>query len=136
MYILDGTHMFKLLDFFGSGLDMTFNCDTPDPTVMMPLVNADFESVYDEDKADLGWYLYNEEEQTYPEWVPGDAEGYIAISYLLFYAISDYNYCNMIYNPDTLYGYIGLTVGVDFADGNFSWGNFQVDFNLKYNPFE
>lgn len=136
MYQLEGTMMFKLTDFFGSGLDITFNCDTPNATVLYPLQNADFENVYDEDKADVGWYLYDQANVNWPIWIPGDVEGYPAIKYLLFYSISDYNVCRMIYNANTLYGYIGLTTGVDFDNGEFIWGNFQVDFNLKYNPFE
>lgn len=136
LYQLEGTKTFKLTDFFGSGLDMTFECNEPEDQVLYPLQNADFENVYDEDKADNGWYLYDEANSDWPSWVPGEVEGYPAISYLLFYSISDYNACNMIYNEDTLYGYIGLTVGINFDNGDFKWGSFQVDFNLKYNPFK
>lgn len=136
MYQLEGTYQFKLLDFFGSGLEMIFECKQPTGTQLVPMINADFENVYEDDKADGGWYLYNEAEQTWPSWTPGDAEGYTGISYCTFYTISDYNVCNMIYNQETLYGYVGLTAALDLDDASFVWGNFQIDFNLKYNPFE
>lgn len=136
LYILEGTHTFKLPNFFGSGLDVTFNCDTPDETVMIPLINADFENVSDDDKADMGWYLYDEANQTYPQWVPGGVDGYPAITYFLAYCDEYDNVCNMIYNYDTLYGYIGWTTGIYFDDDSFSWCYFTVDFNLNYNPFE
>lgn len=135
MYQLEGTHMFKLTDFFGSDLDMTFECDTPGNTTLYPLKNADFENVTEDDRADLAWYLYDEANVEWPSWVPGNVTGYPAISYLMFYSSPDYNSCNMIYYEDTLYGYIGLTTGVTMDDGNFEWGSFQVDFTLKYNPF-
>ena len=135
---LEGIKIFKLTDFFGSGLDMTFECKTPDETVFMPRENADFENVADEDKEDNGWYLYDDATSSYPSsWVPGGLSGYKAMSYLLFYADKDlsYNGCNMLYNEKTLYGYIWFTVGVDFDDDSFKWGSFQIDFTLKYNPF-
>lgn len=136
MYILDGTHLFKLTDFFGSGLNVEFNCDTPDATAFVPVSNADYENVDDEDKDYNGWYLYDEANVDYPEWTPGDAEGYTPISYLLLYANADDSYCQMIYDSSTLYGYMSFTTGVILADGGWQWGAFQIDFNLKYNPFE
>lgn len=136
MYILDGTHMFKLTDFFGSGLDVEFNCDTPDATAFVPVSNADYENVDDDDKDYNGWYLYDEANVEYPEWTPGNAEGYTSISYLLFYANADDGYCQMIYNSDTLYGYMNFMTGVILSNDSWVWGSFQVDFNLKYNPFE
>ncbi len=136
LYQLQGTDTFRLTDYFGSGLEMQFECTTPETTIMKPLINADFENVYEEDKENLGWYLYNEAEQDWPSWVPGNVEGYTAISYLTFFAVSNYNTCNLIYNPDTLYGYMWFSTGIDFADESFTWGSFQIDFNLKYNPFE
>lgn len=136
LYQLEGTMKFKFTDFFGSGLDMWFECTTPDATTLYPLLNANFEDVADEDKEVLGWYLYDEATTTWPTWVPGNAEGYPAITYLLFYSDSTYNLCNMIYDKEDLYGYIGLTTGVSMDNGNFAWGDFQVDFNLLYNPFE
>lgn len=136
LYQLEGTKMFKLTDFFGSGLDITFECKSPSDEVLYPLQNADFENVYDEDKVDNGWYLYDEANSKWPSWTPGDAAGYPAIEYLLFYASADYNGCNMIYNEDTLYGYMWFTAGVNFDNGTFAWDYFQIDFNLKYNPFE
>lgn len=136
MYQLEGNTRFKLTDFFGSGLDMTFNCNTPDETTMSPLINADFENVYDEDKEENGWYLYNEAEQTWPSWVPGGLSGYTAIWDVTFYD-NDYDtlLC-MVSDPDTLAGYLSCLTAVTFADGTFKWGGFFVNFNLKYNPFE
>lgn len=138
LYQLEGTKTFKLTDFFGSGLDMTFECTQPDEQLFYPLENADFENVDEEDLEDNGWYLYDDAKSKYPSsWVPGNLDGYNAISYLLFYADKDlsYNGCNMVYNENTLYGYIWFTVGIDFSNDTFKWGSFQIDFTLKYNPF-
>ncbi|MBD5355887.1 MAG: hypothetical protein HDR88_02640 [Bacteroides sp.] len=136
LYQLEGTMMFKLTDFFGSGLDITYECNEPQNAVLYPLQNADFENVYDDDKDYMGWYLYDEANMDWPVWVPGDAEGYNAIASLLLYSDSYYNVCSMVYDETTLYGYIGLTTGVTYDTGSFVWGNFQIDFNLAYNPFE
>lgn len=136
LYQLEGTMLFKLTDFFGSGLDVTFKCSKPKDDVFYPLQNADFDNVYGEDRNDLGWYLYNEAETDWPTWVPGGVDGYPAISYLLFYSVSDYNVMTMLYDEKNLYGYIGLTAAVTFDDNTFKWGNFQVDFYLDYKPFE
>lgn len=136
LYQLEGTKIFKLTDFFGSGLDITFECNKPQDDVLYPLQNADFESVYEEDKEDLGWYLYDDANSSWPSWTPGGVTGYPAITYLLFYSSSYYNVCSMVYDEKELYGYIALTAGVNFSDGDFKWGNFQVDFYLMYNPFE
>lgn len=86
MYQLEGTFTFKFDNFFGSGLDMTFDCDTPSRSVMKPNINADYNVYYPEDQADLGWYLYDEKNVDYPEWIPGDLEGYNAITLLMFYS--------------------------------------------------
>ena len=143
MYHLDGTYMFKLTDFFGSGLDVSFECpmshqQATEAGLEMPFAPLDnaywFEpSGYEGLKT---WYLYDEATETYPEWVPGDVTGYPAISYLLFYGTTDYSGVHFnYYGGDNLYGYIALTCDVDFDNGDFSWGAYQVDFNLKYDPF-
>lgn len=132
MLHLKGTYMFRLTDFFGSGLDITFTCDNPEETTFAPMDNADFESSAGEE--DSPWYLYDDETGTWPEYVPGALEGYDPIQYLQFFATADYSPCYMIYDKDN-YGYIALSTGVSFASGDFKWGNYQVDFNLDYNPF-
>ncbi|MDE6480034.1 MAG: hypothetical protein K2L45_07155 [Muribaculaceae bacterium] len=133
---LDGTYMFKLTDFFGSGLDVTFECPSTAQTPFLPLNNAMFGVAPEGYEGLECWYLYDEANQTYPEWIPGDISEYPAISYLLFYGLSNYTSIYMNYSPDTLYGYIAFTCDVDFDNGDFAWGAFQADFFLKYNPFE
>ncbi len=135
MYHLEGTNRFMLTDFFGSGLDVRFECTSPDSQQFSPLNNAD----YDDDESDYnGWYLYDEENQTYPEWVPGGLSGYPSIEYIEFYDSTDYSGMTMIYNSETLYGYMWLVAAVIFSDNPDTWKYvyFQITFNLKYNPFE
>ena len=136
MYHLDGTTMFKLEDFFGSGLSVNFNCASTAATAFLPLNNAMFGVAPDGYEGLECWYLYNEEEQTYPVWTPGDADGYPAINDVLFYGLTGYTTIYMNYYPENLYGYIAFTCDVDFDNGDFAWGAWQADFNLKYNPFE
>lgn len=135
LYHLEGTKMFKLTDFFGSGLDMTFECPSTEQTAFLPLNNAYFFNPSGYEGLDC-WYLYDEENDTYPTWVPGNIDGYPAISYLLFYGLKNYTSIYMNYYPDTLYGYIAFTCDVDLDNGDFVWGAFQADFSLNYNPFE
>lgn len=137
MYHLEGTYMFKLDDFFGSGLDMTFECGNAQESVFRPLINADFESAAGEE--DSPWYLYDDDKSDWPIFVPGKTtveEGDVAIQFLEFFATSDYSPCHMIYTPSSLFGYIAFSTYVEQTDGNWAWGNYQIDFNLKYNPFE
>lgn len=137
LYMLEGTHTFKFNDFFGSGLDITFNWNG-DPTgeVLVPQTNADFENVYDEDKELNGWYLYDEAEQDWPSWTPGGASDEPAITYLLFYASGGYSDIYFGTDSDPLSCSILSTVGVDLENGSFYWGFYNLYFTLKYNPFE
>lgn len=131
LYRLEGTDMFRFEDFFGSGLSVMFEASGSDYSVLTPLNNAYFEP----GDPDNMWYLYDEANDYWPAWVPGDVEGYPAISYLEFFATSDYSWGSMIYDEETLYGYFGFSAGVTFDDGSFSWGSFQIDFNFNTNPF-
>ncbi len=133
IYQLEGTDMFKLTDFFGSGLDVTFKCDSPDNMVFTPLSNA----LFTDDSYGGGWDLYNEAEETYPVWVPGDLEGYPAITNFYFYNDIDYSLLRMIYEKRSTgyYGYIGLTNYLEFDDGSWTYGAYQVDFVLYDDPF-
>ena len=133
---LDGTYMFKLTDFFGSGLDVTFECSSTAQTPFLPLNNAMFGVAPDGYEGLECWYLYDEANQTYPSWTPGGVDGYAGISYLLFYGLSNFTSIYMNYDPENLYGYIAFTCDVDFDNGDFAWGAYQADFYLKYNPFE
>lgn len=138
LYQLEGTKMFKLEDFFGSGLDVMFEC-TQEVTggngvVFKPLNNASF---YDYGDGYPGWYLYDEENQTYPEWVPGDVAGYAAIDNVSFESDIEYTTVYMNYDKETGYSYIYFTTYVTQTDGNEGWGIWYATFNLdKYNPFE
>lgn len=132
LYRLEGTDMFRFEDFFGSGLSVMFEASGADYSMLYPLNNAYFEP----GDPDNMWYLYDEAGDSWPAWVPGDVSGYPAISYLDFFATSDYSWGSMIYDNETLYGYFGFSVGVTFDDDSFAWGSFQVDFNFNSNPFE
>lgn len=136
LYHLEGTYMFRLTDFFGSGLEMPFETKTPGNTQFVPTQNADYLIQYEPDDAYNCWYLYNEEEQTWPTWVPGGDPDGREIEYALFYGSADYCTINMIYNSKTMYGFASYTIDVQYPDGSSSWGFWQVDFNLLYNPFE
>ncbi|MDE5812750.1 MAG: hypothetical protein K2H72_00550 [Muribaculaceae bacterium] len=138
LYQLEGTKMFRLEDFFGSGLDVMFECEQEvtggQGVVFKPLNNADF---YDYGDGYPGWYLYDEETQTYPEWVPGDVAGYSAIDNVSFESDIDYTTVYMNYDKETGYSYIYFTTYVTQTDGNEGWGIWYATFNLdKYNPFE
>ncbi|MCM1491227.1 MAG: hypothetical protein NC095_10450 [Muribaculum sp.] len=136
MFRLEGTNQYKLTDFFGSGLEMQFICNTGKSTQFIPLINCDFNSAgSDYDGLDY-WYLYDDENQTWPEWTPGDVEGYPAVQYVGIYGSTGYSSMNMVYNESTLYGYLTLATDVTFDNGDFSWGTWYVTFNMKYNPFK
>ncbi len=134
IYQLDGTNLFKLTDFFGSGLDVTFTCDSADDVVFTPLSNA----LFIDDSYGGGWDIYNEAEQTYPVWVPGGLSGYPALTNLYLYNDISYSLLRMIYQKKSTgyYGYIGLTTYLEFDDGSWNYGAYQVDFTLYKNPFD
>lgn len=135
LYRLEGTNQFRLTDFFGSGLDMEFVCNTGATTRFMPLINCDFDSA-GSDYAGLDyWYLYDDENQTWPEWTPGNAEGYPAVQFVGIYGSTDYSSITMVYDEENLYGYIYLATDVTFDNGDFEWGTWYVNFYLKENPF-
>lgn len=137
MYQLEGTFQFRLTDFFGSGLDMEFICNTPNSTMFSPLMNCDFENAAGGDYAGMQcWYLFDDENQTWPEWTPGNAEGYPAVAYVVFWGDTSYSTLKMIDNASTLYGYMDLSTDVTFDDDSFEWGVWYVTYNLKYNPYE
>lgn len=130
MYQLQGTDQFKFDNFFGSGLEIKFRASTPTLNVINPLENA----IYDTDYPDE-WYLYDEANETYPEWVPGNLSGYPGIYEMYFYG-DGYNTINLLSDPATGYGYIYYTINVTYTDGTSSFADYSMDFNLKYNPFE
>lgn len=130
MYQLDGTDQFKFTDFFGSGLEIKFNASTPTPSVINPLENAVYDTSYPDE-----WYLYDEENQTYPTWVPGNLSGYKAIEDMYVYG-NGYTTINLCSDSTTRYGYINFTLSMSYSDGTSGFAYYSIDFNLKYNPFE
>ncbi|MDE5874973.1 MAG: hypothetical protein K2H15_04940 [Muribaculaceae bacterium] len=136
LYQLDGTNIFRLTDFWGSGLNTRFECNTPNTTAFVPLSNFNREYIDDEDDlADGAYYFYDDEESEYPNWVPGDAEGYPTIEWAMFYANEDDGELCMVSNPNTLYGYATFLAYLDLDDGSGNWYYFSITWNLKYNPF-
>jgi len=134
MYNLEGTGLFRLDDFLGSGLSVMFECTDPEGSTFCPLNNADFETTAGQ--ADSPWYVFNDETGKWPMWVPGNLTGYNAIAYLEFFASDVYSKGIMISDKETMYGYYSLTGGLTFEDGSFTWCSFMFDFTLNYNPFE
>lgn len=132
MYNLEGTNQFRLEDWFGSGLSITFTASDPTLSVIYPVANALYVDGYPDE-----WELYDEANVTYPQWIPGNVEGGNAITYMYVYG-SGYYKNNMLSNPDTGYGYLMPYFYLEFADGTSGYkaNTWYVDFNLKYNPFE
>lgn len=134
MYHLQGTTQLKLENFFGSGLDIIFDCPSQYITPFIPTVNA-----LVEDEALLEWELYDEANQTYPEWNPGNDSANPYITYLYAYGADDgydWTYGDMYYNASTGYGYFYMCFYLETDDGNWGYAYPYLDFNLKYNPFE
>lgn len=134
MYHLEGTTQFKLENFFGSGLDIIFNSPTKDISAFIPLNNA---LVIDE--ALKEWELYDEANDLYPEWYPGGDTSNPMVTYLYVYGVGeyyDYTYGDMYYNSSTGYGYMYMSFYLETDDGNWTFCDPYIDFNLKYNPFE
>ena len=138
MYHLEGTYMFRLTDFFASGLEMPFEMPSSEKSYFVPSGNYDiYANTYPEDAYEC-WYLYDEATSSYPApWIPGGDQNQLAIEYALFYGTIDYCNITMLENRDRLYGYGNFTVNYGLSDGSWSsWGYNQIDFNLKYNPFK
>lgn len=137
MYYLKGSNMFKVTDFYGSGLDMPFTANTPDQTLFMPTSNlityADYYPGYEDTYQ--SWYIYDSATESWPEWTPGGNPNAVGVSYALFYGTTEFSSINMIYDSSTLYGYGSNTIDLQLSDDSYAWGYWQYDFNLKYNPF-
>lgn len=134
LYHLKGTLMFKLTDFFGSGLEIPFSANTQSETAFIPTANAlKYIDVWGYDDYDC-WYLYDEAQSLYPVWSPGNVEGAPSINYALFYG-KTYSTVTMIYNSTTLYGYAGFSTEFTLSNGNVVWSYPQLDFYMNYNPF-
>ena len=136
MYQLEGTFQFKMTDFFGSGLDMEFICTTGDTTAFNPLINADYDTEKGGSLEQYScWYIYDEENQTWPTWTPGNVEGYPEIWYAMVYGSDDYTDITMIDDAETLYGYLYLSTYINFSNGTGDYGDWYATFNLYENPF-
>lgn len=143
MYHLEGTNRFQFTDFYGSGLSINFDAKASSGSQRLDVLNnCQYLKQWPEEEDEYDcWYLYDDEAKEYPTFVPGDDPNGKEIEYLEFYTIDYsnnylYSYVNMIYNTTTLYGYGGTTVAIDFTDGSFQWGYWQMDWKLLYNPFE
>jgi len=77
LFYLDGTNTFKLPDFFGSGLDLTFEMTTPGNgwTYFKPTSNFIDNKIVWADKGwgepySAGWFLYDTAKDEFPFWIP------------------------------------------------------------------
>lgn len=139
LFYLDGTHTFKLPDFFGSGLDLTFEMTTPGNgwTYIKPTTNfIDNKIVW----ADLGWgepysagwFLYDTAQDDFPYWSP-DGVTFPEINMLEF----EDNGCTMtLIQDENNNGYISFTyVYVYYPDGSGSYVNMTYTFVTENTPF-
>lgn len=137
LYHLQGTHMFRFTDFFGSGLDVNFEASSGAQNDFLPTNNIlSYKEVWPEYEDTYNcYYLFNQEEQAYPVWTPGGASDKPAVESAMFYG-SGYSTLTMVYNESNLYGYGDFTIELYLSDGSSPWGYWQLDFNMNYNPFE
>lgn len=142
MFQLEGTFQFKMTDFFGSGLEMEFICDSAKESKFLPIYNADYESAADTEYN--SWYLYDEAAQNWPTWTPGDVSGVPAIQYLWVYGYSEdedtgeetlWSSITMIDDKSTLYGYLYLNSIIYYDDDSDAYASLYATFNLNENPF-
>ncbi len=135
LYQLEGTNQFKMTDFFGSGLDMDYECTSGDYTQFVPLNNCDFESAKGTSMEQYEfWYLYDDETDDWPEWTPGNVEGYPSIYYLGVYGSEGYCNITMIDDPTDLYGYLYMSSYLTYSNGE-GYANLYATFYLNQNPF-
>lgn len=128
LYILDGTYNFKLPDFLGSGLDFVFTVKNPGSGTLAVTPVKNFIDVHDYWGADYaynGWILYDQENETLPEWsIDGS---YPDVSVLEFDA--DYS------TIDVESGYIFFGPYFTFSDGSAGYIDLYIYFTPLFNPF-
>lgn len=122
LQMMEGTNIFRIPDFMGSGLDFVFRQETPglSKTNMILLKNIQ--------ETDYGWALYDEKNGEYPEWSPDGAEP--LIYYMDIQATG--GYCVV----DFANGYIYIGPTVEYTDGSWEYADYYFRFTLDFNPFE
>lgn len=128
LFMLDGTHNFKLPNCLGSGLDFTFTVKEPGSGNLEFVPLSNFKDVHDRWGADYeynGWFFYNFETGSYASWSPdGSSPG-----------IQDMEF-------DSDYSYINFTEGVayfstytTYIDASANFVDIYIYFNPIFDPF-
>lgn len=142
LYFLDGTNTFKLPDFFGSGLDLTFEMATPGNgwTRINPLSNfLDSKIAYkdmfggsDVTPLESGWVLYNTKDDTYPDYFTPDGTG-TPIDY--FEVVDDYTSMQLI-QDESRSGYITIESYIYYVGGEGNgWVTLTYTFTTENTPY-
>lgn len=140
LLFLDGTNTFKLPDFFGSGLDLKFEMNTPGNgwTYIKPVSNYMDAAVAYPDFGwgtypyDGGWFLYDTENDEYPYWSP-DGVTYPEI-YLLEFEDS-YSYMQLIQDENNT-GYISFEPYLYYYEGGGKYVPMTFSFTTEYTPYQ
>lgn len=146
-------HLFRLTDYYGTGFDVDFTWNsaakskfTPQNSSYLAWYDSGNYDIYDNDKdEDFLWYptTHSDEADVTDSsagndlWFPGT---YVEpddqrIYGCYFYGSSSYSNIQ-IWNTTTLYGYANTTCAVYDKDNESTWGYWQFDFYLNFNPFE
>lgn len=128
IYMLDGTHNFKLPDFLGTGFDFTFTVDSPGSGNLrfVPLTN--FVDVHDRWGSDYeynGWFLVDPATGEYAQWSPDG--GYPGVQDMEF--DSDYSYFNVAG------GIAYFSTYTTFADASAAFVDINISFTPLFDPF-
>lgn len=134
LYILDGTKRFKIPNLMYSGIDFIFTVDDPEASrpLIVPYTNCKWFAELFPTTEDTYhcWYFYDTATATYPEWSPDGVSP--AIVDLMFYGYDDsstYSYINF----KSGYGY--LSSATTYDNGKYGYGDLELYFTPKYNPF-
>lgn len=137
---LDGTNTFKIPDFFGSGLDLTFEMTNPGNgwTYFKPTSNfIDANTAY----ADFGWgaypyaggwFLYDTANAEYPYWSPDNAT--FPEIYLLEFEDS-YCYMQLIQDENNT-GFISMEPYLYYYEGGGKFVSMRFSFTTQFTPYE
>lgn len=128
IYVLDGTHNFKLPNFLGTGFDFTFTVDNPGSGNLgfVPLTN--FIDVHDRWGSDYtynGWFLIDPATATYAQWSPDGS--YPGIQDMEF--DSDFSYINVAE------GIAHFSTYTTYTDGSAAFMDANISFTPLFDPF-
>lgn len=137
---LDGTNTFKLPDFFGSGLDLTFEMANPGNgwTYIHPTGNYIDANIAYPDLGfgaypyDGGWFLYDSANGYYPYWTP-DGVTFPEIDLLEFEDM--YSYMQLI-SDDNNSGFIYFNPYIYYSDGTGKFIPMTFSFTTEFSPYD